>query len=83
MYIPTLKMIADEGYDLIMVTGFTFADALIEVAPLYPKQKFMIVDVSWVNQPNVVEYGSAFHSTFPIQQLMQKAPFGGNIELLP
>ena len=56
MYIPTLKMIADEGYDLIMVTGFTFADALIEVAPLYPKQKFMIVDVSWVNQPNVVEY---------------------------
>lgn len=56
MYIPTLKQASDEGYDVIMVTGFTFADALGEVAPLYPDQKYMIVDVDWVGQPNVVEY---------------------------
>ena len=56
MYVPTLKLAADEGYDLILTTGFTFADALTEVAPQYPDQKFMIVDVNWIGQPNVVEY---------------------------
>ena len=56
MYVPTLKLAADEGYDLIITTGFTFADALTEVAPQYPDQKFMIVDVDWVGISNVVEY---------------------------
>lgn len=55
MYIPNIKNAADEGYDLIIVTGFTWADALTEVAPLYPDQNFMIVDVNWVGQPNVRE----------------------------
>jgi basic membrane protein A len=56
MYIPNLMQAADEGYDVIMVTGFTWADALSEVAPLYPEQNFVIVDVDWVGQPNVMEF---------------------------
>jgi len=56
MYIPTLKQVSDEGYDLIVTTGFTFADALNEVAQLYPDQKYMIVDVDYVNQPNVMQF---------------------------
>ncbi|MBO5123743.1 MAG: BMP family protein [Spirochaetaceae bacterium] len=56
MYIPTLKQVSDEGYDLIVTTGFTFADALNEVAQLYPEQKYMIVDVDYVNQPNVMQF---------------------------
>ena len=56
MYVPTLKQASDEGYDLIVTTGFTFADALNEVAPLYPDQKYMIVDVDWVDQPNVMNF---------------------------
>ena len=56
MYIPNLRQAADEGYDLIMVTGFTWADALGEVAPQYPNQKFTIVDVDWVGKPNVMEF---------------------------
>jgi len=55
-YVPNLKQASDEGYSLICVTGFTFADALAEVAPLYPDQKYMIVDVDWVNAPNVLQY---------------------------
>lgn len=55
MYIPNLRQAADEKYDLIIVTGFTWADALSEVAPKYPNQKFMIVDVDWVGKPNVME----------------------------
>ncbi|MBN1616479.1 MAG: BMP family ABC transporter substrate-binding protein [Spirochaetales bacterium] len=60
-YVPTLKQASDEGYDLICVTGFTFADALSEVAPLYPDQKYMIVDVDWVNLPNVMQFTFAEH----------------------
>lgn len=54
MYVPTLKQVSDEGYDLIITNGFTFADALAEVAALYPNQKYMIADVDYVNLPNVM-----------------------------
>jgi len=60
-YIPNLKQASDEGYDLICVTGFTFADALTEVSQLYPNQKYMIVDVDWVNQPNVMQFMFSEH----------------------
>ncbi len=56
MYIPNLRQAADEGHDLILVTGFTWADAITTVAPQYPDQKFAIVDVNWVGQPNVMEF---------------------------
>ncbi len=56
MYIPVLKQVSDESPDLIVVTGFTFADALGEVAEQYPNQKYMIVDVDWVNKPNVMQF---------------------------
>ena len=56
MYIPNIKQASDEGYVLICATGFTFADAIGEVAQLYPNQKYMIVDVDWVGQPNVMEF---------------------------
>lgn len=56
MYIPNLKNAADAGYDLIITTGFTFADALNEVAPLYPDQNFVIVDVDYVIHDNVIDY---------------------------
>ena len=59
MYVPNLKQAADRGYDLIIATGFTFANAVDEVAPLYPDQKFMIVDVDWLDQPNLAQYSYA------------------------
>jgi basic membrane protein A len=60
-YIPNLKQASDEKYDLICVTGFTFADALGEVSKLYPEQKYMIVDVDWVTAPNVLQYTFSEH----------------------
>ncbi|MCQ2610734.1 MAG: BMP family ABC transporter substrate-binding protein [Treponema sp.] len=56
MYIPTLKQLADEEPDLIIATGFTFADAMGEVAAEYPNQKFAIIDVDWVAAPNVMQF---------------------------
>ncbi|MEW6564243.1 MAG: BMP family lipoprotein [Spirochaetota bacterium] len=61
LYIPNLKQASDEKYDLIVVTGFTWADALGEVAPKYPNQKYMIVDVDWVNAPNVMQVTFSEH----------------------
>ena len=56
MYIPNIRQAADEGYDLIVTTGFTFADALDQLAPQYPDQKFAIIDVDYVVHPNVVDF---------------------------
>jgi basic membrane protein A len=61
MYIPNLKQASDEKYGLIVTTGFTFADALNEVAKQYPEQKYMIVDVDYVPNPNVMQITFAEH----------------------
>jgi basic membrane protein A len=53
-YIPNIQQATDEQYDLIITTGFTFSDALTTVAEKNPNQKYMIVDVDWVNLPNVL-----------------------------
>jgi basic membrane protein A len=61
MYIPNIRQATDEGNDLIVTTGFTFADALGEVARQNPSQKYMIVDVDWVGLPNVMQAVYAEH----------------------
>ncbi|MDR1904711.1 MAG: BMP family protein [Treponema sp.] len=61
MYEPNIRQATDEGYDLIVTTGFTFADALAQVAGQNPNQNYMIVDVDWVNLPNVLKVIFAEH----------------------
>jgi basic membrane protein A len=61
MYIPNIRQTTDEQYDLIVTTGFTFADALGEVAGENPNQKYMIIDVDWVILPNVLNVVFAEH----------------------
>jgi len=61
MYIPNIRQATDEGFDLIVTTGFTFADALDTVARQNPNQKYIIVDVDWVNLPNVMQAMYAEH----------------------
>ena len=57
MYVPNLKQAADKGYDLIIGCGFTFADAIEEVAAAYPEQNFLIVDVDWLKDAkNLAQY---------------------------
>ncbi|HEX3046353.1 MAG TPA: BMP family ABC transporter substrate-binding protein, partial [Bacillota bacterium] len=52
-YVPNLKSLADQKYDMIWAIGFLMADATKEVAAMYPEQKFGIID-SEVTSPNVV-----------------------------
>jgi len=61
MYIPNLRQTTDEGYDLIVTTGFTWADALAEVAKGNPNQKYMIVDVDWLGGANIMQAVYAEH----------------------
>ena len=61
MYIPNLRQATDEGYDLIAATGFTWADALQQVAKDNPGQKYMIVDVDWLDASNVLQAAYAEH----------------------
>jgi basic membrane protein A len=61
MYIPNLRQTTDEGYDLIVTTGFTWADALAEVAKDNPQQKYMIVDTDWLQGANIMQAAYAEH----------------------
>jgi basic membrane protein A len=61
MFIPNLRQATDEGYDLIIVTGFLWASALRTVAEDNPDQKYMIVDVSPPGLPNVMKAVYAEH----------------------
>lgn len=56
---PLVKDIVSKGVDLIIVTGFTFANEISELSEIYPEQKFVIIDVNTVNKPNVMEF--VFH----------------------
>jgi len=60
-YIPNIQQATDENYDLIITTGFTFADALGTVAARNPEQNYMIIDVDFVGLPNVLQATFAEH----------------------
>ena len=56
-YLPNLKNAAEGDWDLIITTGFTWAEATQEAAGLYPDQNFIIVDVDYLNKTdNLIQY---------------------------
>jgi basic membrane protein A len=61
MYVPNLRQATDEDYDLIVATGFTWADALAEVAKNNPRQKYMIVDIDELSGANIMQATYAEH----------------------
>jgi len=61
LFLPNLRQATDEGYDLIIVTGFLWASALNTVAAGSPDQKYMIVDIGWLQLPNVMQAVYAEH----------------------
>ena len=56
MRISNIRRAAEEGYDLIILSGPTLADALNQTAPQFPDQKFAIIDVDYVIHPNVANF---------------------------
>jgi basic membrane protein A and related proteins len=44
--VPNIAALAQQGYDLVVVTGFNYADPLSTVAKRFPKTNFAIIDYS-------------------------------------
>jgi basic membrane protein A len=61
MYIPLLQQATDDDYDLIITTGFSFADATLATAQKNPNQNYMIVDVDYIPNPNILQALFAEH----------------------
>ncbi|ORE93461.1 BMP family lipoprotein [Acuticoccus yangtzensis] len=51
-----ITRMAQRGADLVLGVGFAQADAIDKVAQDYPDTKFAIIDVYWLDQPNLRQY---------------------------
>ncbi|NRB21055.1 MAG: BMP family ABC transporter substrate-binding protein [Rhodobacteraceae bacterium] len=56
-----LRRFAEAGSNPIVMAGFAFSDALSQVAPDYPDTKFAVIDVDWLDLPNVRGIGFQEH----------------------
>ncbi|MCA0905803.1 BMP family ABC transporter substrate-binding protein [Ruegeria marisrubri] len=56
-----LRRFAESGANPIITMGFGIADALAAVANDYPDTKFVAVDVTWLDAPNIRQIGFAEH----------------------
>ncbi|MGJ8544450.1 MAG: BMP family lipoprotein [Sulfitobacter sp.] len=56
-----LRRFAETGANPIITMGFAMADPLSAVAPDYPDTKFAVVDVNWLDIPNVRQISFAEH----------------------
>ena len=54
-----LRRFAEAGNNPIVMTGFAFSSALETVAPDFPDTKFAVIDVNWLDLPNVRGVGFA------------------------
>jgi basic membrane protein A len=61
MYLSALMQATEEGYDLIIAAGSTWAEVLGWVARDNPRQKYLIVDTDWPELPNVMKAVYAEH----------------------
>ena len=50
-----LRRLAESGANPVVMTGFAFGDVLAKVAPDFPDTKFAIIDVDWLDLPNVTQ----------------------------
>ena len=50
-----LRRLAESGANPVVMTGFAFGDVLSAVAPDFPDTKFAIIDVDWLDLPNVTQ----------------------------
>ena len=53
--------LAERGFNPIVVLGFQNASTVEEVAPKYPDTKFAIIDVGWLDIPNLRQITFAEH----------------------
>ncbi|MEW9921013.1 BMP family protein [Marimonas sp. MJW-29] len=56
-----LRRFAESGANPVITMGFAMADPLASVAADYPDTKFVAIDVTWLDAPNIRQIGFAEH----------------------
>ncbi len=56
-----MQRMAKRGATVILGVGFAQADAINKVAAEHPDKKFAIIDVNWLDQPNLRQYAFKEH----------------------
>jgi len=56
-----MRRMAERGATVILGVGFAQADAIATVAAEYPETQFSIIDVSWLDAPNLRQYAFKEH----------------------
>ncbi len=56
-----IRRFAEAGNNPIVMAGFSWATALSAAAPDYPDTNFVVIDVDWIDLPNVRAIGFAEH----------------------
>jgi basic membrane protein A and related proteins len=56
-----MRRMAERGATVVLGVGFAQADAINKVSAEFPKVNFSIIDVSWLDQPNLRQYAFKEH----------------------
>lgn len=56
-----MQRMVNRGATIVLGVGFAQADAINKVAGEHPDKKFAIIDVSWLDQPNLRQYAFKEH----------------------
>ena len=56
-----MRRMAERGATIVLGVGFAQADAIARVAAEFPDTKFSIIDVSWLDAPNLRQYAFKEH----------------------
>jgi basic membrane protein A len=56
-----MRRMAERGATIVLGVGFAQADAIAKVAAEFPDTKFSIIDVSWLDAPNLRQYAFKEH----------------------
>ena len=56
-----MRRMAERGATIVLGVGFAQADAISKVAAEFPDTKFSIIDVSWLDAPNLRQYAFKEH----------------------
>jgi len=56
-----MRRMAERGATVILGVGFAQADAISKVAAEFPDKQFSIIDVSWLDAPNLRQYAFKEH----------------------
>ena len=56
-----MRRMAERGATVILGVGFAQADAIAKVSADFPEKQFSIIDVSWLDSPNLRQYAFKEH----------------------